>query len=179
MLLIIGTVSYNFTVVFPLFVEKGLHGSDEAYTFIYSSFSAGALAGALVVARRPTITVRTIAASAGAFGVTMLVLAASPDVLLACAVAAGVGGTSVAYLTATTSIAQIRTDPQMIGRVIAIQSILQGGTTPIGGPILGAISDAAGGRWPVIIGGCGAVVAAGFGTLAARRAGSRIAPEPV
>ena len=52
MLLIVGTISYNFTVVFPLFVERGLHGGDAAYTLVYSAFSAGGLVGAVIVARR-------------------------------------------------------------------------------------------------------------------------------
>ena len=83
-----------------------------------------------------------------------------------------VGGASVAYMTATTAIAQIRTDQQMIGRVLAIQTVLLIGTTPIGGPILGAISDAIGARSPVVIGGIGAIGAAVFGLLAARGAPS-------
>ena len=76
-------------------------------------------------------------------------------------------------MTATTAIAQIRTDQQMIGRVLAIQTVLLIGTTPIGGPILGAISDAFGGRWPVFIGGVAALAAAAFGLLAAA-AGTRV-----
>ena len=63
----------------------------------------------------------------------MLLLAAVPDVFAALFVAAVVGGTSVAYMTATTAIAQVRTDQQMIGRVLAIQTVLLIGTTPIGG----------------------------------------------
>ena len=72
-------------------------------------------------------------------------------------------------MTATTAIAQIRTEQHMIGRVLAIQTVLLIGTTPIGGPILGAISDTIGARAPVLIGGIGALAAAAFGLLAARR----------
>jgi MFS family permease len=169
MLLIVGTISYNFTVVFPLFVVKGLHGSDTAYTLLYSSFSAGSLVGAFVVARRRTVSIRTVAGGAVVFGVSMLALAAVPDIWFAYAVAAVVGGASVAYMTATTAIAQIRSEQQMIGRVLAVQTVLLIGTTPIGGPILGAISDAFGARWPVFLGGVAALAAALFGVLAARR----------
>lgn len=168
MLLIVGTVSYNFTVVFPLFVEKGLHGSDATYTLVYSSFSAGALVGALVVARRPTVGARTVAAGAACLGVSMLVLSAVPGIALAFVMAAVVGGASVAYMTATTALAQVRTDQQMIGRVLSIQTVLLIGTTPIGGPILGAVADALGGRAPVLIGGVGALLAAAFGVIAVR-----------
>ena len=60
----------------------------------------------------------------------------------------------------------------MIGRVLAIQSVLVAGTTPIGGPILGALSDAAGARWPLVIGGFAALLAAAFGVVAGRRSGA-------
>lgn len=168
-LLIVGTISYNFSVVFPLFVEKGLHAGDASYTVVYSAFSAGALVGALAVARRTTVSVRTVAMGAAALGITMLILAAVPNVALAVAVATLVGATSVAYLTSTTALAQIRTEQHMIGRVLAIQTVLLVGTTPIGGPILGAITDAVGGRAPVIIGGVAALAASAFGFFAAGR----------
>ncbi|MCU1396441.1 MAG: hypothetical protein JWM34_4869 [Ilumatobacteraceae bacterium] len=169
MLLIVGTISYNFSVVFPLFVEKGLHGNDSAYTFIYASFSAGSLVGAFLVARRKVVTIRTIALGAGCLGIGMLVLSAVPNVYVGYVVAAAVGAASVAYMTASQSIAQIRTDQHMIGRVLSIQTVLIVGTTPIGGPILGVIADLVGARAPVLIGGIGALAAAGFGVVAMRR----------
>jgi MFS family permease len=169
MLLIVGTFGYNFTVVFPLLVEQGLGGSDGAYTLVYSAFSLGALVGALIVARRTTITVRTVAIGAAWLGVAMLVLAAVPDVSAAAFVAAVTGAGSIAYMTATTALAQLRTEQRMIGRVLALQTVLLVGTTPIGGPILGALSDVAGARAPVVVGGVCSLLAAGFGLVAARR----------
>ncbi len=169
MLLIVGTISYNFTVVFPLFVEKGLHRGDGAYTLVYSSFSAGGLVGALVVARRRTVTIRTVAVGAALLGVTMLAFAAVPDVTVAIVGALAVGAASVAYMIATTAIAQIRAEQHMTGRVLAIQTVLIGGTSAIGGPILGAVADAAGARAPVVIGGVAALAAAAFGVVAGRR----------
>jgi MFS family permease len=173
MLLLVGTISYNFTVVFPLFVEKGLHGSDAAYTFVYSMFSVGGLIGAFAVARRSNVTTRTIIAASVALGLAMLGLSAVPNVALAAVVAVAIGAASVSYITATTSIAQIRTEQQMIGRVLAIQTVLLIGTTPVGGPILGALADSVGARAPVLIGGIAALVAAAFGLVATRAAEAR------
>jgi MFS family permease len=176
MLLIVGTISYNFTVVFPLFVEKGLHAGDSAYTILYSSFSAGSLIGAVLVARRKVVTVRTIAVGAACLGIAMLALSAVPNVATAYLVAVVVGAASVAYMTATQAIAQIRTEQQMIGRVISLQTVLLIGTTPIGGPILGLLADVIGARAPVVIGGVGALVAALFGIVAIRRSEVALAP---
>ena len=169
MLLIVGTLSYNFTVVMPLFVEHGLHGSDAAYTLVYAAFSAGGLAGALIAARRSTVTIRTLTRSSASLGVAMLLFAIVPSIVVAVVVAVLVGATSVGYMTATTAIAQIRTEQHMIGRVLAVQTVLLIGTTPIGGPILGAVADAIGARVPVLVGGVGALAAAGFAVGASHR----------
>jgi MFS family permease len=115
MLLLVGTISYNFAVVFPIFVEKGLHGGDGTYTLVYSAFSVGGLVGALLVARRASVSIRTVVFGAACLGAAMLVLSAVPDVALAFVVAAAVGAASVANMTATTAIAQVRTEPHMTG----------------------------------------------------------------
>lgn len=177
MLLIIGTASYNFTVVLPLFVEKGLNGSDAEYTLVYAAFSVGGLLGTLVVARRTRVDLRSIIIGAAGFGIALLALSFVPNVLIAYPLAALVGGTSVAYATTTTAIAQLRSDRQMIGRVVALQTILQLGTTPIGGPILGWVADAAGGRSPVLVGGFAALGAAALG-LALTRGRRALADAP-
>lgn len=169
MLLIIGLISYNFSVTFPLFVVKALHGSDRAYTLVYAAFSAGGLVGALVTARRSVVTITNVARAAAGLGASMLVLAFVPNPVVAAAVAVAVGAMGIGYMTGTTAIAQLRTDNRMLGRVLAVQMVLLIGTTPIGGPILGAVAGALGARAPVLIGGVGALAAAAFGTLAARR----------
>jgi MFS family permease len=178
MLAVVGTLSYNFTVVFPLFVEHGLHGSDASYTLVYSVFSAGALVGALIVADRRKVGVANIVRGAAAFGVSMLVLAAAPSVLATLPVVVLVGFSSIAFMTATTAIVQVRADPRMHGRVLALQTVLLVGTTPIGGPIMGAVSDAFGARVPLVIGGVAALLAALFGALVGRRVLPTEEPAP-
>ncbi|MFN2608766.1 MAG: MFS transporter [Acidimicrobiales bacterium] len=168
MLAMVGTLSYNFTVVFPLFVERTLHGNDASYTLVYAVFSAGALVGALLVADRRTVRVHDVVVGAAAFGVTMLLLAAAPSVAVSLPLVALLGVASIAFMTATTTIAQVRADPRMHGRVLALQTVLLVGTTPIGGPIMGAVADAAGARVPVVIGGVAALLAALFGLIAGR-----------
>jgi MFS family permease len=170
MLAIIGVVSYNFSVVFPLFIEKGLHGSDADYTLVYAAFSAGSLAGALAVARRRAIGLRHVVVGAAAFGVSLLVMALATDPVHAYPIAVVLGASSISYMTATTTIAQLQADPRMHGRVLALQTVLLIGTTPIGGPILGAIADSLGPRSVVVIGGLGALAAAAFGLVTGRRA---------
>jgi MFS family permease len=167
-LLIIGLASYNFTVVIPLFVEHGLHGSDTQYTIVYAAFSVGGILGTLAIARRTVVTLRAVISGAAGLGISLLILVVVPDVGWALPATALVGGTSVAYMTATTALAQLRSDRQMIGRVLALQTVLMIGTTPIGGPFLGWLADAVGARAPVLFGGVAALAAAAFAILAGR-----------
>ena len=173
MLLLVGTISYNFAVVFPIFVEKGLHGGDGTYTLVYSAFSAGGLVGALLVARRASVSIRAVVFGATCLGTAMLVLSAVPDVALAFVVAAR-GWSRQRRIHDGDD--RHRSGPYRAPHdraVLAIQTVLLVGTAPIGGPILGAIADAVGARAPVVIGGVAALAAAAFGVLAARRLDTR------
>lgn len=177
-LVVVGVLSYNFQVVFPLFVEKGLHGSDTDYTLLYAIFSAGAVLGTLVIARRSIVRLRTILVGGAVFGASLLLLGVMPNIYLAYVMAAVVGAASIAYMTSTTAHAQLRAEPQMVGRVLGLQTVLMIGTTPLGGPILGAISDAVGGRTPVLIGGVGALVACAGALLWGKLSGSPLSRVP-
>ncbi len=170
MLMVIGTLGYNLTVELPLFVERSLHDGDTAFTFLYTMFSVGALASALVVAHRQLVHLRNVLIGAGAFGVALVILALTPGLVLAIPVLLALGVASILYFTATTAIVQVDADPRLHGRILAVQTILLVGTAPIGGPIDGAIADVFGARVPLLLGGVAALAAASWGLLAARRA---------
>ena len=80
-----------------------------------------------------------------------------------------VGFSSMWFMTASTAIVQLRADPVMRGRVLALQAIVLIGSTPIGGPLLGYVSDLFGARAGLVLGGLAALAAAAWGTMAARR----------
>jgi hypothetical protein len=80
-----------------------------------------------------------------------------------------VGVASITFMTASTAIVQLRADPAMRGRVLALQAIVFLGSTPIGGPIVGWVSEQYGARSGVMLGGIGALVAAAYGWRASRR----------
>jgi MFS family permease len=169
MMAIIGMLSFNFQVVIPLFVTRTFHSGDTAFTLLFSVISVGSLVGALATARRKEITIRHVVVSAAAFGAAMLLLASTPGLAWAFPVGLLVGGGSIAFMTASTAIVQLRSDPMMRGRVLALQAIVFLGSTPIGGPILGAVSDWFGARAGLALGGVAAIAAAGWGHHAARR----------
>lgn len=173
MLAIIGVLAYNFSVTMPLFVEKGLHLTTAAYTILYSIMSVGSVIGALVIAHRRAVHLRHVILGAATLGIAMFLLAIAPSMILAIPAALLIGGASILYSTSTTALAQLESEAHIRGRVLAVQTVLLIGTTPLGGPLLGWIADGYGGRLPLIIGCVASLGAAAFGYLAAQRQGER------
>jgi MFS family permease len=169
MVTIVGTLTFNFSVVLPLFVERTLHGNDTTYTLLYSVLSVGSFLGAVMTAHRASIDVSHIARASLAFGVAMVALAAAPGLGIAFPLALVVGATSIAFMASATAIVQVRADPARRGRVLALQAMVMIGSTPIGGPVLGAVCDRFGARTGLVIGGIAAVAAAGYGWRVHRR----------
>ncbi|HEY3876357.1 MAG TPA: MFS transporter [Candidatus Kapabacteria bacterium] len=169
MLIVIQVFSYNFTVTLPLFVTDTLHKSGNLFTLLYSLFGAGAVVSGLLVAHRSMVRMRHILWGALALGVSMLILAFVPSPELAMPAIFLVGMGSILYLTATTSIVQIESAYGMHGRVLALQTVILGGSSLIGGPLLGWLADTMGGRAPMIVGGVAALIAAAFGYLACKK----------
>jgi MFS family permease len=173
MMLLVGTLAYNFQVVMPLFVERTFHGNDTTFTLMFSVLSIGSLTGALATARRSSIEIRNVVIGAAGFGVAMLVLAAAPSLRIAFPIALFVGSSSVVFMTASTAIVQVRADPAMRGRVLAIQAIVFLGSTPIGGPRLGAVCEVFSARAGLALGGASAIAAAAWGAVMSRRVAGR------
>jgi predicted MFS family arabinose efflux permease len=174
MMTVVGTLTFNFSVVLPLFAERTLHGSDGTFTILYSVLSIGSFSGALAAAHRSSIGVRDVVVACFGFGVAMLVFATAPSIAVAFPLALFVGFCSIAFMTAATAIVQVRADPSMRGRVLARQAIVIIGTTPIGGPVMGAVCDAFGARVGLVIGGLAALSSAAWGYAVGPRAERRL-----
>ncbi len=166
---IVGTLAFNFQVVFPLFVTEDLGGSDTAFTLLFSIVSVGSLIGALAVARRRSIDVRMVALTALAFGVPLLAMALAPSMAVAVPIGVLIGLGSIAFLTSSTAIVQLRADPSMRGRVLALQAMVFLGSTPVGGPILGWICEEYGARTGLAVGAAACFVAGLWGMAMVRR----------
>lgn len=166
---VVGTLAFNFNTVMPLFVTRDLDGTDAMFTVLFSVVSVGSLIGALIAARRSEIGVRTVGVASVAFGVSLALLAVMPTFAAAIPVALLMGLCSITFLTASTAIVQLRAAPEMRGRVLAIQAMLFLGSTPIGGPIVGWVSQEFGARWAIALGAAAGVGAGVWGIATAGR----------
>jgi MFS family permease len=169
MMAIIGTMAFNFQTVLPLFAVRDLNGRDLTFSLLMSVVSVGSLVGALRSARLTGVSVSTVSRSAAGFGFAMLALALAPGQPVAFAIGAVMGFTSIAFMTSSTAIVQLRADPTMRGRVLALQAMVFLGSTPIGGPIVGVISERFGARYALAIGALATLGAAAYGFATVRR----------
>lgn len=169
----VGTLAFNFSVILPLFATRDLHGGPTTFTTLFSVMSVGSVAGALTIARRTHADTAFLSRCTIALGVAMLVLAAAPVTAVAYLAVIPVGVTSVMVISGSNTVVQLGTTPAMRGRVLALLAVVFLGSTPVGGPIAGLVSETFGARWAL---GLGAVTSLLAGTLTLRALRSLPAP---
>lgn len=159
---VVGTLVFNFQVVLPLFAERTFDGGASAFTLLYSMISVGSLVGALVVARRTTTDTYFLARATALLAISTIALAAAPTFWAAALLTLPVGYYSIFLISGSNAVVQLRADPAMRGRVLALLTVVFLGSTPIGGPIIGWICETAGPRVALVVGGVASALAAGW-----------------
>jgi MFS family permease len=176
---LIGCLAYEFQVVLPIVASETFRGDARTYGFLTAAMGAGAVVGGLYVAARGRTGMRSMVFGATAFGVALLATAFSPTLMLALGGMALVGAASVAFQSTGNSTLQLTAAPHMRGRVMALWAVAFLGSTPIGGPIAGVISQHFGGRAGLVLGAVACLVAAGLGAIVIRRESAATTPEVV
>ena len=166
---VVGTLAYNFQVVLALFAKLTFHGGAGVYSALTSLMGGGAVIGGLVVAGRNRPSVRRLTGIGIGFGLLILAVALSPTLTVALVVIVPMGALSIAFIATANATLQLQAEPAMRGRVMALYAIAFLGTTPIGSPLVGWISQATS---PRVALGVGAVATVGA-ALVTRMVGSR------
>jgi MFS family permease len=178
LMLVIGTFAINSAVVLPLLTKVTFHEGPAVYSWMSIAMGAGAMVGALFVANRSDTNGRLLYLSGMAFGVAICATSLAPALGLFIGLLVVVGAGQIAFLAVTNSSLQLLSNPTMRGRVMAVYTITLLGTTPIGGPLIGWVSDQFGPRWGFAIGGIATIAAVlVFGT-AFKRARRRATGAP-
>lgn len=169
LLAVVGTFTFNFQIVLPLLAKETFGGDARLVGLFSAVLGAGCLCTSLAVASRRGPTQRFLVGACTALGVAELLLAAAPSLLLAFAALALVGGAFISTTLTINATLQLASEPHMRGRVMAMYAFLFAGTTPVGGPLIGWISQH-GARWGAAVGGVAALVGAGLVPIIARAA---------
>ncbi|MEK6229389.1 MAG: MFS transporter [Actinomycetota bacterium] len=173
MMALVGTLSFNFQVLLPLLATGTFDGGPQAYAALVTSMAVGSVAGALVAGARGRVSARVLVIASAAFGVFTVLAAAAPTLPLLAGALVLVGAASVTFAAGVNSTLQLTVEPEMRGRVMALYSVVFLGSTPIGAPLAGWLSEAAGPRAGLMLGAAAALLAAGAAWAWGRRAAGR------
>jgi len=178
MMALVGTFTFEFEVSLPLLASTTFHGTETTYSWLIGALGAGAVAGGLYAARSSRTGVARLTKAALGYAVAVGLVAAAPTLATAVAACALAGAASVFFLTTGNATIQLASDPAYRGRVTALWSMALVGSTPIGSPVIGALSDLASPRYALALGAVACLAAAGIGRWPARggREVSQLAP---
>jgi MFS family permease len=170
MMALVGTFTFEFEVSLPLLAETTFHGTGTTYSWLIGGVGAGAVAGGLYTARSSRTGVARLTKAAFAFAIAVGLVAVAPTLVTAIIACLLVGVASVIFLTTGNATIQLASDPDYRGRVTALWSLALVGSTPIGSPVIGALSDVAGPRYALALGAAACLAAVIVGRWPARRA---------
>jgi len=115
-----------------------------------------------------------LVAAALVFGVLEVLASITPVYWVFAFLLVPIGVFSMTFNTTANQTVQLATDPVMRGRVMSLYMMVFFGGTPIGGPIMGWVTDSYGARIGFLAGGLiSAGAALGVGLVLARAAGLR------
>ena len=168
-LAVVGVFAFNFTTTLPLLAERTFHGGAGTYSALTGAMGVGAVIGGLLIAHRSRPSERFLSAIGIGFGVMLVAVGLSPDEPLALVALVGMGVCSIGYIATSNATLQLRADPVMRGRVMGLFAIAFLGSTPIGGPLVGWISDVSSPRVAILVGAVATLAVTVSLALASRR----------
>jgi MFS family permease len=154
MVTVIGTMGFNFNVLLPLEATVMLRSGAVVFGLVSSALGAGALVGALMLARRGGVpTNRLLVSMAIVFGLLEVALALVHSIPLAMALIAVTGFAMSSFSASANTRTQLSSPPEMRGRVMSVYMMVFAGTTPIGNLLVSSVAGAAGVPLALVISG--------------------------
>jgi MFS family permease len=169
MMAAVGCLTYEFQVSLPVMARHGLHVGAAGYGFMTAAMGIGAVTGGLLVAARGRTGQGPLVVAAGAFGIATGLAALAPSIGVELVLLALAGASSIAFMSTGNSTLQLNADPSMRGRVMSLWFVAFQGSTPIGGPVVGATMALLGPRAGLGLGAITCLVVAALGLASLRR----------
>jgi len=166
---VISCLGFNAQLTNSLMATKVFDKDAAQFGLLSSFFAIGALAGALLAARRKRPRLRLILTAAFGFGLFSGISALMPTYATFGIAGIFVGLCTLTLMTGANATIQISTAPHMRGRVIALYLLVFQGVTPIGSLIIGFISQHISTRWSIGVGSIAALLVSIGALLWARR----------
>jgi MFS family permease len=172
---IVGTLAFEFQVTIPLMAHSAFHLGATGFGLLYAAMGVGAVVSGVTLAGKVAGRVRTLTIAAAAFAVALGAATVAPGPVPAAVFLAFAGAASVVYSSSTNATLQLRAEPTMRGRVVALYVMAFMGSTAVGGPLVGVIGEVIGPRASLGTGAAGCVAAVAVALAYAHRRGGVLA----
>ena len=171
MLFLVASFVMNFAVFVSSMAVTVFGTGPGGFGLLTSMLAIGAVAGALGSASRATPRTGLLVVSCALFAVFFTAGALVPSYLGFGLVLVGLGWALQTFLTTANTTVQLRTEPAMRGRVMAIYMAILNGCTLFGAPFAGWIANHHGARWSLMVGATAGAVAMAVGARCLGRRG--------
>ncbi len=179
LLAIVSALGMPYTTLMPVMARDTFGGNANTLGFLMGASGVGAIGAALYMASRRTVLGlgRVMAIATCAFGLGLIVFGMTSSLIAALVVLPIVGAGFMLEMSATNTILQTITEPQLRGRVMAFYTMAFLGTAPIGSLIAGSLAERIGAPRTIML--CGAACVLGAAWLAFRLPGLRAQVRPI
>jgi MFS family permease len=164
MLALMSLLVLPFSTLLPVYAKDIFHGSASTFGVIDSAIGLGAFSGAIFLASlKPRANLNKILAiNTFVFGLGLILFSHASFYPLALTfITMGAFG-MMSQVTITNTLVQTTADPAMRGRMISIYAMAFFGMQPLGGLMVGAISQRIGVQTTLLIQGCIALIIGGL-----------------
>jgi MFS family permease len=146
MMALVGLLAFNFAVILPVLAEKTFHGTGGTYGLMSTMLSLGSVTGSLAVGLVHHPHRQFLVFTALAFGVSLALTAAAPNVPLVCVALVVTGAAALSFVTLASTTLQLHSSTAYRGRIMALWVFVYIGTTPVGSILTGWITEVGGPR---------------------------------
>jgi MFS family permease len=174
---VFGTFGLNFPIVLTAMAKSAFGGNASTYGLFNIALAVGSAAGALFAGAAARSRPRVLLLAAAGFGLLQVAAAFAPDMALFLVLLGAMGLANLAFQSMANASVQLATDSRLRGRVMGLYMLAFIGGTPLGAPLIGALTSHFGARAGMTA--CGVVPAlTAVGVAAARRRTAHRSRDP-
>jgi MFS family permease len=172
----LGTFGLNFPIVLTAMAHSTFGGDASTYGLFNIVLGLGSAVGAVLAAAGARPRVRAIVTTAALFGVLEAAAALAPDLAVFLVLLIAMGFVNLVCQAMANSSVQLAVDPELRGRVMGLYMLAFIGGTPLGAPVIGAVTSHFGARAGMLVCGVVPALAAVVVAVAAARRLRRAGP---
>jgi MFS family permease len=155
LLALVSLMGMPFQVLMPVFAKDIFHGGADALGLLMAAVGAGALIGALYLAKRKSVVGlgKNLATATCLFGIGLVLFSLSGTLWLSLIILILAGFGMMVEITASNTLLQTISEDDKRGRVMSFYTIAFMGTVPLGNLLSGIFSDLIGASNTIMFGG--------------------------